>query len=197
MRGAFNRGRRCSAVIPDGPAAAPRNDRKFLENCFSSNSKRRLGQNLSRSSGIWCLGTAGLRCSWWNVCSLPGANASPSNACLPATILPFAPELQLSLHIVPHHHFAPVVFFWSAFALCSAQVRPSSITCDRRDNLSFAMSPPRCLWSNILGNNINSFHPLSWRTLSDRSNPTHVLSNTTCIASSIRAQAKSRHCFHH
>ena len=37
----LNRGRRCSAVMPDVPAAAPRrNDRKFLENCFWSNSNR-------------------------------------------------------------------------------------------------------------------------------------------------------------
>ena len=176
----------CSAVIPDGPAAAPRNDRKFLENCFSSNSNRRPGQNLSRSSGIWCLGTAGLRCSWCNVCSLPGANASPSNACLPATILPFAPELQaLAAHrstssCCPRRFF--LVSFRSLF--CTS---PTIINHMRPSRQFVLRNEPRGLWSNILGNNINSFHPLSWRTLSDRSNSNACLIQHHVHRLSIRA----------
>ena len=76
------RGFKCSAVIPDGPAAAPlRAVRKFCNNALlrtSSGSASRM----ERSIGV--LTTRGLRVSSFNnfsVLESPGAIAAPSNAC--------------------------------------------------------------------------------------------------------------------
>ena len=68
----IQRGRRCSFVIPDGPAAAPvLADRKFFKNLSSSSWKR-----VDRAD--WVRRSVFLKAP--NVARLPGANSAPSKA---------------------------------------------------------------------------------------------------------------------
>ena len=77
--GSSSKGRKCSIVMPDGPAAAPlRDDRRLRLNNFSSNSKGVAGMNWAKSSGRGSRGYAGLRSGSCNASAwLPGASAAP------------------------------------------------------------------------------------------------------------------------
>ena len=82
--GLSSKGLRCSAVILEQPAAAPRRENLKLAANFSSSNWNDLSGTfpaISRGNGSWVI--AGLALSCRTVSIVPGAKSAPSKACLP------------------------------------------------------------------------------------------------------------------
>ena len=81
-RSQSNKMRKYSAVMPDGPPAAPRlAESKLVANVYSHKLNKTHGCGLVRSSGIGLLGNRGLFSASvraCNVANVPGANPAPS-----------------------------------------------------------------------------------------------------------------------